>query len=73
MAYLNGTGRICLDAKSMEPLRGWAILIHGKTDPRLIFATSDLAHQKCLCDPNLHNCEVIPVTVTGEQVERVAP
>lgn len=71
MAHVDGTGRICLDAEHIEPIPGWAILVHGKTDRNLVFASEDLARQKCRCDPNYHNCEIIPVMVTGKYVERL--
>ena len=69
MAYIDGTGRIILDDGNSEPIEGWALLIHGKTQTHLLFSSKDRA-EACAIMERLTSSDIVPVTVTGEFVTR---
>jgi len=71
MARVDPGGRIILDNNSSETLPGWAILVHGKTRPDLLFTSQSGAEAYRVTDHHLSRCEIVPVMVTGDIVTRI--
>lgn len=62
--------RIVLD-DTTEPISGWAILVHGHTNPDLLFSTQANAEIYRSYTRSLEGCEIVPVVVDGRFVSRV--
>lgn len=63
--------RVVLD-NNAEPLNAWAILVHGHTQPDLLFPTEAGAEIYRSYTRSLSGCEIVPVVVTGSVVSRVS-
>lgn len=71
MARVDPGGRIILDRKNKETIPGWAILVHGKTSPDLLFTSKSGAEAYRVADLHLSGCEIVPVMVTADSVTRI--
>lgn len=69
MAHIEGS-RIILDSRTLPLFNGWAILVHGRTLPNLIFVTRTAARDAAALN-NLTGCPIVPVAVVGDLVERL--
>jgi len=49
---------VVLDEEHLEPLEGWAILVHGKICDDLIFGSDDAAETRRRLNPTLSRCDV---------------
>jgi len=68
MATVNAQGRIRFD-DDLTPVSGWAVLQHGRVDPKLIFAQEKMA--RLYATMRLRGlADITQVTVTGSLVER---
>ena len=71
MARVDPGGRIILDNNSSETIHGWAILVHGKTRPDLLFTSQSGAEAYQIKDHHLCRWEVVSVMVTSNVVARI--
>ena len=72
MERVDPGGRIILDRNNAETIPGWAILVLGKTNQDLLFASQARAEAYRVLDHNLSGCEIVPVMVVGAIVTRIA-
>lgn len=70
MARVKGD-RVVLDGGGPEPISAWAILVHGHTQPDLLFSTQAGAEIYRSYTRHLAGCEIVPVVVSDNVVSRI--
>jgi hypothetical protein len=62
--------RVILDDNTV-PINAWAILVHGHTNPDLLFPSEAHAEFYRSYTRHLAGCDIVPVVVVGNYVSRI--